>query len=156
MLLDQPYLLSVSTNLSPEKAFAFELTIAGGTLPDDVTVKPFLQPLSAEDQQTPVCEMIMAYGQVVADDGSFTWDFGDIRICPEANPISGSEIQTSLILSGSFCTSTPGFGCGDVSGIVSTPIPNYDLTGSTFTTQAFEGPEKPAPLIDCAMTPAQY
>jgi hypothetical protein len=149
------HLLSLSIKLSPPKAFALiaSVSLAGG--PSGMSADLSLQPLSATDQMTAVCAPLSFAGLPVSGDGSFQWDLGDVRLCGEANPISGSDIQTTLILDGSLCTGTLGFGCGDVTGIVSEPLPDYDLTGSTFTLQKYGG-QIPPPLIDCAMTPAQY
>jgi hypothetical protein len=153
--LSGAHLLSISVKLSPQKAFALNanISLAGG--PSNYTASMALQPLSAMDQQTPVCESLSFEDLPVNGDGSFTWNLGEVRLCGDANPISGGDLQTTLILDGTFCSGAPLFGCGDVMGVVSEPLQGYDLTGSTFALQKYGG-SIPAPLINCAMEPAVY
>jgi hypothetical protein len=78
-----------------------------------------------------------------------------VTLCGEANPISGSDITSTLVLDGTLCEGTVGFACGDLTGTVDAPIPGFDLTGSTFTMQEYQG-AKPTPLINCEKVPAEY
>lgn len=153
--LSGAHLLTVSVKLNPQKAFVLgaNINVTGG--PGSFTASMVLQPLSATDQQTAVCAPLAIENLPVSSDGSFIWNLGQVSLCGEANPISMSELVTTLTLDGTFCTGTPLFGCGGVSGIVSIPLPDFDLTGSTFTLQKYGG-TLPAPLINCEMAPAQY
>jgi hypothetical protein len=115
-----------------------------------------LQPLSAEDQSTPVGDPLVASDLAVAADGTFDWDLGEVTLVGAANPITGANIVSTLQFQGSICGGDNlGFICGGVTGIVSEPLSNYDLTGSTFAMQRYEG-EKPVPVINCAKDPAEY
>jgi hypothetical protein len=152
--LSGTHLLTVSVKLNPQKAFALNANIEVTEGPSSLNGSMALQPLSAMDQQTPVCAPLSFENLPVSADGSFVWNLGQVSICGEANPISGSELVTTLILEGAFC-SAPHFACGNVSGIVTAPLPDFDLTGSTFTLQKYPS-QIPAPLINCNMDPAQY
>lgn len=155
--LDGKYMKGLSAKLSPPKAFALDMTMTttadpGGGLVVDVV----LQPLSAMDQTTPVGDPFVLEDLLVAADGSFTWDLGTVTLIGAANPITGADIESTLILSGEMCGGErAGFICGDVSGIVTKPLNNYDLTGSTFAMERYDT-ALPAPLINCAKDPAEY
>ena len=153
---DGTYLFTLSAVLQPKTAFALDAqltTVADG---DGLTVDLVLQPLSKTDQSTPVGDPITLTGLAVNEDGTFDWDLGDdVTLIGDANPISPSDIVTSLSLSGTFCADPPDFFCGAANGIVQTPLPDFDLVGSTFTFQKYDG-TLPSPLINCAQEPAEY
>jgi hypothetical protein len=156
------WLFTLSVKLSAKKAFTLSANV-NAELQDDGTmlVDMSLQPLSTADQMTPVCGATIEFTDLLVNaDGSFAWVLAPnetpLSLCGEANPISGSEISTGLAISGTICGGVAaGFICGGVTGIVEAPIPDYDLTGSTFTMQKYEG-TIPAPLINCEKAPAEY
>ncbi|NUP11599.1 MAG: hypothetical protein HOW73_36600 [Polyangiaceae bacterium] len=153
---DGIYLFALSASLNAKKAFAFDATV---TTADDgsggLTLDLSLQPLSKDDQVTPVGDPIVAEDLAVAADGSFDWDFGQVTLIGAANPLTGNDVIATLQLHGSICGGDDlGFICGDVTGNVTSPI-MLDLEGSTFTFQRYEG-DKPAPVINCAKDPAEY
>ncbi|MFO0553665.1 MAG: hypothetical protein U0271_35105 [Polyangiaceae bacterium] len=152
---DGQYLFALSAVLSPKKAFALDtsMTVTSDGA-DGFLVDLNMQPLSKMDQMTPAGDPLVFTGLAVAADGTFTWDFGTVTLAGTANPISDLDIITTLVLTGQLCGGSD-FICGDVTGTVATPIPDYDLTGSTFTMQRYEG-TKPAPVINCAKDPAKY
>lgn len=154
---DGTYLFSLSAKLSPKKAFALDATLVTTEGADGLDASLTLQPLSAEDQSTPVGDALTFNDLTIAADGTFHWEFGEVTLAGAANPISGADIISTLIFDGFVCGGpNAGFICGDASGIVSQPIMGYDLTGSTFTMQRYDGSEKPEPLINCDRDPAQY
>lgn len=156
---DGVYMFALSANLDPPKAFALDATVVTHIDGDATTVDLTLQPLSKEDQTTEVGEPIVFTGLEVSSDGSFEWDLGEITLISEANPLSPSEVVSSLALHGSLCGGEEalGFVCGDAAGIVVTPIPDHDLVGSTFAMARYDmGGDKPAPVINCAKDPAVY
>ncbi|MCE7892552.1 MAG: hypothetical protein DYH12_23075, partial [Sorangiineae bacterium PRO1] len=70
-----------------------------------------------------------------------------------ANPISGSEVQADVTLTGKLC-GQEAFYCGTGSGQLTQPL-SFDLTGSTWTLDEYVGSNPPnPPLIDCNKTPA--
>lgn len=156
------WLFTLSARLDPKKAFVLNANITAEFQDDgSMLIDMSLQPLSAMDQMTPAaCPAIELTDLVVNPDGSFNWllapnDMG-LTLCGEANPISGGDILTGLSLSGTICGGADaGFICGNVAGVVSTPIPNFDLTGSTFTIQKIMG-AAPTPVINCEKVPAEY
>lgn len=152
---DGTYLFALSASLSPKKAFALDATMTVTSDGADGFVADLdLQPLSKMDQMTPTGDPLSFTGLPVAADGTFTWDFGTVTLPGTANPISDADIITTLALVGQMCGGAD-FICGDATGIVEAPIPDYDLVGSTFTMQRYEG-TKPAPVINCDKDPAKY
>ncbi len=153
---DGVYLFALSATINEFKAFALDATLTTSGS-DPLLVDMTLQPLAKEDQTTPVGDPISFTGLEVNADGTFEWDLGAITLINAANPISAFDVESTLILSGVFCGGEEGiaFVCGDVNGIVTAPLNMFDLVGSTFTMQRYEG-EKPAPVINCAKDPANY
>ena len=116
-----------------------------------------LQPLSKDDQTTPVSTPLNFTELPVAADGTFTWDFGMITLPGAANPITGADVEATLILTGELCAGDrAGFICGEAAGDVSAPLMASLSPGSGFTMQAEEGGELPFPVINCAKDPAVY
>ncbi len=153
---DGTYLFTLSAVLQPKTAFALDAQVTTVADGDGLSVDLVLQPLSKTDQMSPVGDPFSLTGLAVNADGTFDWDIGDmVTLIGDANPISPSDIETSLSLSGSLCAEPPDFFCGDANGIVQAPLPDFDLVGSTFTFQKYEG-TVPSPLINCAKDPAEY
>jgi hypothetical protein len=156
--LDGEYMFSLSARLSPKKAFALDTTM---TTHDDgaggLTVDLDLQPLSKDDQTTPVGTVLSFTALPVAADGSFTWDLGMVTLPGAANPITGADVVTTLQLAGDLCGGDrAGFVCGDVTGQVTEPLMADLSPGSAFTMQAAVGGSLPSPVINCAKDPAVY
>jgi hypothetical protein len=151
---DGQYLFTLSATLNPKLAFAIDTALTTKAGADQLLVDLSMQPLSSEDQTTPVGEAFTFTDLPVAADGTFTWDLGDVTLVGVANPISGSDIVAELSLVGGLCTESPNFFCGEVVGVSSVPF-EFDLAGSTFTFQKHEG-TIPSPLINCAKDPAEY
>jgi hypothetical protein len=163
---DGQYLFSLAVpSLGGKKAFALladvKTTAAGDGLSVDMTLQALARldqtmPVGDPNAADPVGDPIVLTGLPVAADGSFTWDLGTITLTGAANPISGGDIETTLILDGELCGGDrAGFVCGDINGIVVTPIPDFDLKGSFFTMQLVsDALALPAPVLSCAQDPA--
>jgi hypothetical protein len=158
---DGDYLFTLSARLNPERAFTLRATVTTVENPEGgLSLTLSLQPLSAMDQMTPVCMSLDFADLPVGADGTFTWALAPegqtITLCGEANPISGGDVVTSLTIDGALCGGDKaGFLCGNVTGKVVTPLPDYDLAGSTWTMQKIDG-TPPAPVINCNRDPAVY
>ena len=159
------WLFTLSVKLSPAQAFVLTANVTAEMQDDgSMLLDMSLQPLSATDQTTPVCGATIEFTDLpVNADGSFAWVLAPnetpLSLCGEANPISGAEILTGLQISGTVCGgATAGFICGPVTGIVQTPIPNFDLAGekSNFTMQKKADGTFPPPAINCNKDPAMY
>ena len=156
--LDGHYMFTISARLSPKKAFALDATF---TTHDDgaggLTADLDLQPLSKDDQTTPVGTVLSFTNLPVGADGNFTWDFGMVTLPGVANPITGSDVVTTLVLTGQLCAGDrAGFVCGEATGTITEPLMADLSPGSGFTMQAADGGTLPPPVINCAMDPAVY
>lgn len=151
---DGKYLFTLSAKLNAKKAFALDATVVTHTAAEGFTLDLTLQPLLGSDQTTPVGDPIVAEGLPVNADGTFEWDFGDVTLIADANPISPRDVETTLQIQGQLCGGTD-FICGDVTGTVSKPLAGFDLKGSSFTMQRYDT-ELPTPLINCDKDPAVY
>ena len=95
------------------------------------TISMTLQPLKTDidintsearpDARTPVGDPSTVEGIVFNEDGTFTADLGDVIVAGEANPISGSRIESTMVLQG-IVASTEVF-CGTVTGMATLPSP---------------------------------
>jgi len=145
------YYFTLSAVIVPKKPFV----VLGTVTVDEKanTVSFHFQPLSKDDKSTPVGSPIVGGPFPIADDGSFEADFGSISMDGAANPIYGSELATTLVLkgeAGGWCGSSE-FICGTVEGIVSKPLKDLNLKGSTFTMQKLTSAGSyPTPIINCA------
>lgn len=152
------YLFSLSAKLLPTSPILCvgTLKITQGAGGPEVSFD--IQPLQVSDKKTPVGDPLVGGPFPIQADGSFVADFGAIKVAGAANPISGSELETTVTLTGAagaLCKPAD-FVCGDVSGIVSKPLTNYDLSGgSRFTFQRITDPNAyPVAAIDCQGTQA--
>lgn len=155
--IDGQYLFSLSASLNRAKSFAFDTAVVTHASGDSITVDLSLQPLSKDDQVTPVGDPLVFTALPVNADGTFDWDFGMVTLVGAANPITGADVESTLQLHGSICTESAGFICGKVGGNVTKPI-KLDLAagkGSEFTMEKYEG-TLPTPLQGCDKTPAAY
>jgi hypothetical protein len=157
---DGQYLFTLSVTLNPKLAFAIDVALTTKASGDQLLVDLTLQPIcgfadaGCELRTEPVGDTFSFTDLPVNADGTFTWDFGEVTLVGDANPISGSDIVATLSLIGGLCAESPAFFCGDVVGASSVPF-ELDLAGSTFTFQKHDG-ALPSPLINCAKDPAEY
>jgi hypothetical protein len=162
---DGTYLFSlVAPDLGGKKAFALTAEVTSKASDAGLVLDMTLQGLSRLDETSPVGDPnaampvgdpIVLTNLAVAADGSFSWDLGTITLVGAANPISGGDVETTLVLAGELCGAERlGFVCGSATGLVAKPIPDFELEGG-FTMQLIDG-DLPAPAINCAKDPAEY
>jgi len=153
-----PYLFALSANVLTTKPIVClgTVTITQGANGPEATFS--LQPLLSKDRRTPTGDPLKAGPTPINADGSFVADFGGIKVNGDANPISGSALETTSTVvtggPGAFCKPAD-FICGAVSGQVTVPatINLSDGKGSKFTFQRVTDPNNyPKPMIDCAGT----
>lgn len=155
-VLDGKWILSISAVIKKERPLVFLLEVT--TTPDGDGLKMTLEatPLAAADQKTAVGSPIPLGEYPVAADGTFTADLGALAVTGMANPITGSDIEAEVTLTGSVCNETPDFACGTAGGQVTKPTP-LDLTGSTFAwIRITDEANYPLPVLDCKMTPPKF
>ncbi len=126
--IDGTYLLAVAAIIDPGHPLQYiaRVQVSGGTM------QLVLQPLSlaigsTTEPRQPYGDPV-AYEGILVEGGCFTLDMGLVTAAGATNPITGSDITTTLVLEGCFEGT---FLCGTVSGFVSQPL-QLDLTGSTF------------------------
>lgn len=132
------YLLAINTTLGGP--ILFETTIA---VREAATGRLFdieMQPLKTDflpepdddqpraDARAPVGDPLEAT-DVSFVEGSFTVDFGEVRVDPEADAVAPLELIATLVLDGAVISEDEFCGC--LQGDLTVPI-NLDLEGSTF------------------------
>lgn len=154
-----PFLLSLSTVIDPGKPLVFLMTNtftanADGTASIDMSI----QPLTVTDvdnnkkpDRKPSGNPIIAKGVAVDKTGNFSVDLGVQTVAGDTNPISGSDITSSLKLVGSIRSKDRM--CGSLEGMLMKPFP-ADIKGSTFgavrVDPAMMGEALPAPdYVQC-------
>jgi hypothetical protein len=146
------YLVALSTTLAPGEPILFSADVV---VSDDLETIDFtFQTLSTDADDAPrepVGDPVTADAVPYQADGSFEVDLGEVTVPGRANPISGSDIVATVVLTATAFPATaelPAFFCGDASGMVTVPLA-LDLAGSTIggvEASSFEGVE---PLPAC-------
>ncbi len=155
--LQDKFLFALSANIAKTIPILClgTLTVSQGAAGAEISFS--LQPLDAKDKKTPVGNPIAGGPFPIQADGSFVGDFGTIEVVGAANPISGSDLSTTAVLTGApggFCKPAD-FICGDIAGNLTKPFA-LDLKGSKFTFQRITDPNAyPVAKIDCEGTPAK-
>jgi hypothetical protein len=153
------YLLAIETVLGPDLPLQFVLDVFNLVQTNDGVTGDFvLQPLSLAQGQTTPGECIgepLEYEGILFQsdfDGSFVVDMGLVMISGEANPVTGSDMEATMVLHGQ--PVAPDAMCGDMTGILMSPL-EYDLAGSTFAAIPLAGGCDadffPAPIYNCSM-----
>jgi hypothetical protein len=146
------YLLALSTSLSPNQPLLF--TLDAEVASDLSAIDLDFQPLTtdADDEpRTAIGDAFSVSDVPYAEDGTFSAELGEVVVPGRANPITGAEIIATVQLSARTQADDAGAGaivCGDVSGMVTVPLP-LDLTGSTFGATPADEPEQVEPLLGC-------
>lgn len=144
------YLLAVSTVVSRDLPLQFYTTVEAS---DPALWTVILQPLSLDIGQTGGPQVPFGDPFVFTDvpvvDGAFTLDFGEILLAGATNPITGSDITASIVLTG-HVQDADSF-CGDASGTVTAPLMTT-IDGSTFAAVRVSGLDAlpDAITINCA------
>jgi hypothetical protein len=72
----------------------------------------------------------LVYDDIAIDvDGNFEIDMGDVMVTGMANPVTGSDIEANLVVTGKILDVDTM--CGELSGMLMSPL-EFDLAGSTF------------------------
>jgi hypothetical protein len=154
---DATYLLGIETALGPDLPMTFVLDVFNLVQTNDGATADFVvQPLSIDaDGATPgecVGEPLAYEGVVLDTDGNFVLDMGVVMISGEANPVTGGDIEATIVLHGH--TVEPDSMCGDLTGMLMSPLES-DLDGSTFAAIPLAGgcdaDPIPTPIYNCSM-----
>lgn len=150
---DGDFLMALSAKLNPTKPIMFIAKVTTTAMGDGLDLSMSIQPLSAADRETPVGDVVDVGPFHVGADAKLVADLPPLSVTGEANPLTGSDIQADVALSGNLCS--PGeFICGDVTGEAIASI-TVKLDGSTFTMQKITDPAAyPDIVINCAEDPA--
>lgn len=136
------FLLAISTVIAPDLPMQF---IATNTLMDDgaggKVLKSCLQPLQLMQgtvtmPRVPIGDPL-CYENIPVVDGKFTIDAGVVMVTGMANPVTGGDIEATLVMAGSIISAD--FYCGDLTGAVMSPL-MADLAGSTFAATRLTDP----------------
>lgn len=142
------YLLSVSPVIWPREPLYFQAEVTMGKGALDIT----LQPLDPRGKQ-PVGRPWILRRVPIAEDGSFTANFGVRAVPSAAYPVLQSPIPLTIrgfTLTGK--TLSPSSFCGNLSGVVQLLPTRSDvvfLEGSTFGAVRIEGGAVPEPASSC-------
>lgn len=141
-IADGRYLLAVSTTLSPTTPFQFIANVENGAAGPWMSLQPLsLDITSTDSPREPVGELVTATG---VEEGIETrFEFPNVTITGAANPITGADVEATVVL-----VANCGL-CGPVEGAITVPL-DYDLLGSSFSSVALgEGPLPPVPPMAC-------
>ncbi|XXY54100.1 hypothetical protein WME91_23510 [Sorangium sp. So ce269] len=151
---DGDFLFSLSAYLNPQAPIVFLSTLTSEARDGGLSISLSFQALEAADRKTPTGTAVDVGPYEVSADGQFIAELPTIVVPGNANPISGSELEATITLSGALCAPTD-FVCGDVTGTVTRPL-SLDLKGSTFAMQRITDPDSyPEPVINCDKKPAR-
>jgi len=146
------YLCALATTLATDKPllFACDVQVTADLSTIDLTLQSLTTDANAEPR-VPVGTAQRITSVPFASDGTFTIDLGESGVPGAANPISGSDIVSHVVLelaahpaAGDF----PTYFCGRASGMVSEPI-SFDLAGSTFAAVQSADVALTTPLLRC-------
>ncbi|WP_106390975.1 hypothetical protein [Enhygromyxa salina] len=132
------YLFAVETNLGPDLPMQFSTTISNMVIAEDgsgATADFSFQPLSLDQGETLtprecVGEPLNYEGVEFDADGNYEIDMGLVKVTGAANPITGSDIEATLVTTGRIVHSNAL--CGDVAGMVTVPLEAPLEPGSFF------------------------
>ena len=99
----------------------------GGQL--DIDLQPLSLNVLATTEPREFVGDVVSLSFPVDESGAFMADLGEVAVTGAANPITGSDIVATLMLTGAI--QDENVYCGVVNGMVTVPA-NIDLTGSTF------------------------
>lgn len=151
-------LFTVSLTLAKERPVLYRLETTAVVEGEGLRVTHAARPLDKVDGETPVGEGFTV-DYLVAADGSFTATMPETITPAAANPITGGDVTTQLVLTGSMCsTRRPeapeggvDFLCGTLTADITRPV-RLSTTG-TFTNQRPRpGEPWPSAVLDCEGT----
>lgn len=118
---------------------------SGGTV--DIELQPLSLDLGSATEPRELVGDPVSISFPVDEGGAFVADLGSVAVTGAANPITGSDIEANLVLTGAI--QDEDVYCGTVGGMVTVPA-NIDLTGSTFAAIRIDPADatNPAALAD--------
>ncbi|XXX75301.1 hypothetical protein WMF30_47400 [Sorangium sp. So ce134] len=151
---DGDFFFSLSAYLLPQAPIVFVASLTTEASDGGLSFSMTFQPLEAADRRTPTGPSVDVGPFELNEDGTFAAELPTIVVPGNANPISGSELEATITLSGTLCAPAD-FVCGDVTGTATRPV-NLDLVGSTFAMERITDPSSyPASVINCKKDPAR-
>jgi hypothetical protein len=146
------YHLALAVKLGPTNPVLFRGEVEAYIDLDGVHLKLDMQPIDAGDRVTPVGPAISWQSDLLLGTGGeqpLHFPPKTVQVPGAANPITGSDIEGTFELTGTFCGKSD-FMCGELGGQITKPIP-LDMDGSTFTLETVSSPEL---HVDCNKTVA--
>lgn len=133
------YLFALALNILPETPLQWHATVGHNLL--DGNASMMLQPLSLDVGATTTPRMPVGdplhFVTPLDPDGYFRLDLGYLYVMGAANPITGADIEATVVIEGTAMSRA--LWCGAASGSVTVPL-DLDLTGSTFAfTPVYDG-----------------
>ena len=130
------FLFALETSLGPDLPLQFATTVFFDPSPDGAggTAEFSFQPLSLNQGETLVPrEFIgdpLVYSGIEVDaEGKYDIDMGLVMVTGMANPVTGSDIEATLVVHGEIRNMNQF--CGELEGELMSPL-QFDLAGSTF------------------------
>lgn len=152
--VDGDFLFSLSAYLNPRAPILFVASLTTEASDGGLSFSLTFQPLTAADRRTPSGEPFDVGPFELSADGTFTAQLPTLVVPGDANPISGSELEATITLTGGSLCAPADFVCGVVTGTTARPLP-LNLKGSTFAMERIADPSSyPAPVINCKRDPA--
>jgi hypothetical protein len=136
-VLDGIFLFALETSLGPDLPLQFVTTISNMVVAEDgsgATADFSFRPLSLNqgDILNPrecLDEMLTFPGVEFDAEGNFEIDMGLVMVSGIANPVTGSDIEATILVNGHIVHDNAM--CGGFEGMLMSPL-EYDLAGSTF------------------------
>ncbi|WP_437810854.1 hypothetical protein [Sorangium sp. So ce1078] len=152
--MDGDFFFNLSAYLLPQSPIVFVASLTTEASDGGLSFSVTFQPLEAADRRTPTGAPVDVGPYEVSADGTFSADLPTIIVPGNANPISGSELEATITLTGTLCAPAD-FVCGEVTGTTTRPVP-LNLEGSTFAMERITDPSSyPAAVINCKKDPAR-
>jgi len=143
------YLMAVAVTLGPDKPILLDATFTVDTAVTPWTLSVTAQTLTVADKQ-PIGPEIAATSPI-ADDGTFSLDFGSVEVVAPANTIVPDLAVTAvLVMDG--CTSTATFACGIANGALTAPV-QQSIDGSTWGITTVPAGSEPKDVTVVALCP---
>jgi hypothetical protein len=135
--LDGTYLFALETSLGPDLPLQFVTTISNTVIAEDgsgATADFSFQPLTLNQGESLIpreclAEMLTFEDVAFDAEGNFEIDMGLVMVSGVANPVTGGDIEATILVMGHIVHDTAM--CGEFSGMLMSPL-EYDLAGSTF------------------------
>ncbi|MCA9699577.1 MAG: hypothetical protein KC431_18770, partial [Myxococcales bacterium] len=130
------YLFALVTTLDPEAPLEFVTTVTMTVADDgmsalaDFNFQPLSLNVGSKVEPREFVGDSLTYEAIPIDaNGQFEIDMGTVQVTGAANPITGSDIEATLVVSGGIVHASAF--CGELSGAVTSPL-QYDLANSTW------------------------